>query len=70
MGDALGRALSGLPEQASVADVIASEKVRAAIAAGSAKLRLQSGGSSSGHATRALERDSSRMNRDRALFYC
>ena len=48
------RALSGLPEQASVADVIASEKVRAAIAAGLAKLRLQSGGSSSGHGTRAL----------------
>jgi feruloyl-CoA synthase len=48
------RALSGLPEQASVVDVIASEKVRAAIAAGLAKLGLQSGGSSSGHATRAL----------------
>ncbi len=48
------RALSGLPEQASVADVIASEKLRAAIAAGLAKLRLRSGGSSSGHATRAL----------------
>jgi feruloyl-CoA synthase len=47
------RAHAGLADNASVDDVIGSEKVRAAIARGLAKLRAQGGGSSS-HATRAL----------------
>jgi feruloyl-CoA synthase len=47
------RAHAGLPEGASVGEVIAHEKVRAAIASGLAKLKAQSG-HSSGHATRAL----------------
>jgi feruloyl-CoA synthase len=48
------RTLSGLPESAGVDDVIAHERVRRAIAQGLAKLKAQSSGSSSGHATRAL----------------
>src|SRR3954465_15021348 len=47
------RAVAGLPDSASVGEVIGSEKVRAAIAQGLAKLKAQGGGSS-GHATRAL----------------
>jgi feruloyl-CoA synthase len=47
------RAHAGLAENASVDDVIGSEKVRTAIAQGLAKLKAQGGGSS-GHATRAL----------------
>jgi feruloyl-CoA synthase len=47
------RALAGLPDSASTNDVIASEKVRATIAQGLARLKAQSGGSST-HATRAL----------------
>jgi feruloyl-CoA synthase len=47
------RAHAGLPEGASIGEVIAHEKVRAAIASGLAKLKAQSG-HSSGHATRAL----------------
>jgi feruloyl-CoA synthase len=45
---------AGLPDGAAVAEVIGNEKVRAGIASGLAKLRAQCGGSSSGHATRAL----------------
>ena len=48
------RALAGLPDNAEVSEVIAHDKVRAAIAQGLAKLKAQSGGGSSGHATRAL----------------
>jgi feruloyl-CoA synthase len=48
------RAHAGLADSASVGEVIGNEKVRRAIASGLAKLRAQSGGSSSGHATRAL----------------
>jgi feruloyl-CoA synthase len=48
------RAIAGLSDHADVSEVIADEKVRAAIASGLAKLRMQSGGGSSGHATRAL----------------
>ena len=48
------RAHAGLPDGAAVAEVIGNEKVRAGIASGLAKLKAQSGGSSSGHATRAL----------------
>ena len=48
------RAHAGLPDSAAVAEVIGNEKVRAGIASGLAKLKAQSGGSSSGHATRAL----------------
>ena len=48
------RAHAGLPDSATVAEVIGNEKVRAGIASGLAKLRAQCGGSSSGHATRAL----------------
>ena len=48
------RSLAELPEQAPIAEIVASEKVRAGIAAGLQKLRLQSGGSSSGYATKAL----------------
>ncbi len=47
------RAHAGLPESASVGEVIAHEKVRAVIASGLARLKAQSG-NSSGHATRAL----------------
>ncbi|MEA2889218.1 MAG: feruloyl-CoA synthase [Bradyrhizobium sp.] len=47
------RAHAGLPDSASVGEVIGSEKVRAAIAQGLAKLKAQGSGSS-GHATRAL----------------
>jgi feruloyl-CoA synthase len=48
------RAHAGLPDSAAVAEVIGNEKVRAGIASGLAKLKAQSGGGSSGHATRAL----------------
>jgi feruloyl-CoA synthase len=48
------RAHAGLPDSAAVNDVIANKKVRAAIASGLAKLKAQSGGGSSSHATRAL----------------
>jgi feruloyl-CoA synthase len=47
------RAYAGLPDSAGVIDVIGSEKVRAAITQGLAKLKAQSVGSST-HATRAL----------------
>ena len=47
------RAHAGLPDSAGVNEVIGSDKVRAAIAQGLAKLRTQGGGSS-GHATRAV----------------
>ena len=47
------RAHAGLADSADVKDVIAHDKVRAAIAQGLAKLKMQSG-NSSGHATRAL----------------
>ncbi len=47
------RALSGLPETAALADVLAHAKVREAVAQGMAKLKAQNGGSA-GHATRAL----------------
>ena len=47
------RAHAGLADGADVTDVIASDKVRVAIAQGLAKLKAQSG-NSSGHATRAL----------------
>jgi feruloyl-CoA synthase len=47
------RAHAGLADNAGASEVIGSEKVRAAIALGLAKLKAQSGGSS-GHATRAL----------------
>ncbi len=48
------RALAGLPDSADVNEVIGHDKVRATIAAGLAKLKAQSGGGSSAHATRAL----------------
>src|SRR5713226_5661271 len=48
------RAQAGLPEGADVREVIGHEKVREAVASGLARLRAQSGGGSSGHATRAL----------------
>ena len=48
------RALAGLPDSADVNAVIGHAKVRGAIASGLAKLKAQSGGGSSGHATRAL----------------
>jgi feruloyl-CoA synthase len=47
------RAHAGLADSADVKGVIAHDKVRAAIAQGLAKLKMQSG-NSSGHATRAL----------------
>jgi feruloyl-CoA synthase len=47
------RAHAGLPDSAGIGEVIGSEKVRAAIAQGLAKLKAQGSGSS-GHATRAL----------------
>ena len=48
------RAHAGLPDGAAVTEVIGHEKVRAGIGSGLAKLKAQCGGSSSGHATRAL----------------
>jgi feruloyl-CoA synthase len=48
------RAQAGLPDSADANEAIGHEKVRAAIAAGLAKLKAQSGGGSSTHATRAL----------------
>jgi len=48
------RAHAGLPESVAVSEVIGNEKVRAAIAQGLARLKTQSGGGSSSHATRAL----------------
>ena len=48
------RAHAGLPDSAEVSEVIGHEKIRAAIASGLAKLKAQSGGGSSAHATRAL----------------
>jgi feruloyl-CoA synthase len=48
------RAHAGLPDSADVNEVIANEKVRAGIAQGLTKLKAQSGGGSSGYATRAL----------------
>jgi len=47
------RAHAGLPETASVSDVLGHDRVRTAIAQGLAKLKQQ-GANSSGHATRAL----------------
>lgn len=48
------RVLAGLPDSADASAVIGDERVRAGIAAGLAKLKSQSGGGSSTHATRAL----------------
>jgi feruloyl-CoA synthase len=48
------RAVAGLPDSADVNEVIANEKLRLAIAQGLAKLKAQSGGATSAHATRAL----------------
>ena len=48
------RAQAGLPDSADASEVIGHDKVRAGIAAGLAKLKAQSGGGSSTHATRAL----------------
>jgi len=48
------RAQAGLADSADASEVIGHDKVRAGIAAGLAKLKAQSGGSSSAHATRAL----------------
>jgi len=48
------RAIAGLPDSTDMNDVIANEKLRAAIAQGLAKLRAQSEGATSAHATRAL----------------
>ena len=48
------RAHAGLPDSADVREVIGHDKTRAAIASGLAKLKAQSGGASSVHATRAL----------------
>ena len=48
------RAHAGLADSTDVSEVIGHDKVRAAIAAGLAKLKTQSSGSSSTHATRAL----------------
>jgi feruloyl-CoA synthase len=48
------RAQAGLPDSASVDEVNGHEMVRRAIAEGLAKLKAQSGGGSSGYATRAL----------------
>lgn len=45
---------AGLPDSADANEAIGHAKVRAAIASGLAKLQAQSGGGSSGHATRAL----------------
>ena len=43
-----------MPDSADANEVIGHEKVRAGIAAGLARLKAQSGGGSSAHATRAL----------------
>ncbi len=48
------RAHAGLPDSASVGEVIGHEKVRGAIAHGLGRLKTQSGGGSSAHATHAL----------------
>jgi feruloyl-CoA synthase len=48
------RAHAGLPDSADANEVIGHAKVRAAVASGLARLKVQSGGGSSGHATRAL----------------
>jgi feruloyl-CoA synthase len=48
------RAHAGLPDSAEASEVIRHDKVRATIASGLAKLKSQSGGGSSAHATRAL----------------
>ncbi|MDO9062413.1 MAG: feruloyl-CoA synthase [Bradyrhizobium sp.] len=48
------RAQAGLPDSADASEVIGHDKVRAGIAAGLSKLKAQSGGGSSTHATRAL----------------
>jgi feruloyl-CoA synthase len=48
------RAHAGVSDNAGVDEVIAHQKVRAEIASGLAKLKAQSGGSSSAHAIRAL----------------
>jgi feruloyl-CoA synthase len=48
------RAHAGLLDSAGVGEVIGHEKVRASIAQGLARLKAQSGGGSSAHATRAL----------------
>jgi feruloyl-CoA synthase len=48
------RAHAGLPDSADVNEVIGHQKVRTAIASRLAKLKVQCGGGSSGHATRAL----------------
>jgi len=48
------RALAGLSDSAEVSEVIGHPKVREAIAQGLARLKVESGGGSSGHATRAL----------------
>jgi feruloyl-CoA synthase len=48
------RAHAGLPDSAEASEVIGHQKIRAAIAQGLAKLKSQSGGGSSAHATRAL----------------
>jgi feruloyl-CoA synthase len=48
------RAHAGLPDSAEASEVIGHQKIRAAIAQGLAKLKAQSGGGSSAHATRAL----------------
>jgi feruloyl-CoA synthase len=48
------RAHAGLPESTDVSEVIGNESVRDGVALGLTKLRAQSSGGSSGHATRAL----------------
>lgn len=48
------RAQAGLADSADASEVIGHDKVRAGIAAGLEKLKAQSGGGSSAHATRAL----------------
>ena len=48
------RAIAGLHDNAGAGEAIGHAKVRAAIAQGLAELKAQSGGGSSGHATRAL----------------
>jgi feruloyl-CoA synthase len=48
------RAHAGLPDSAEVNEVIGHDKIRAAVAQGLAKLKAESGGGSSAHATRAL----------------
>jgi feruloyl-CoA synthase len=48
------RTHAGLPDSAEASEVIGHQRIRAAIAQGLAKLKSQSGGGSSAHATRAL----------------